>query len=237
MFRADARATAVPIAPGHSALVFDDVLLEPRRWVELAAEQQAQFAASPYNAYPGGELRLPDAISARLADFFAQHVRARLGARRTERHYCRLALATRRPHELEPRQWIAHRDQLEPEPGKLTAACVLYLFEDESLGGTVFFVPKRPMHETRLMIHESGQLSREAFAAKHGVQPGYQVESNAWFEKTGSISPRFNRVVFYDGSAVFHCSGITAPEKLTPDPRTGRLTLNGFFVCRSAATG
>lgn len=235
MFRTDARASVEPIAPGHSAHVFDDVLTEPHRWVELAAQHQAQFARSPHNAYPGVELRMPDAVSARLAEYFAQHVRARFGARRTERFHSRLSLTTRQPHELEPRQWIPHRDQLEVEPGKLTAACVLYLFEDESLGGTVFFKRKRPLPETRVMIHESGQLSREAFAEKYGIAPGYHVESSEWFEKTASVAPRFNRLVFYDGGAVFHCGDLGAPEKFTDDPRTGRLTLNGFFVCRTNA--
>jgi hypothetical protein len=235
VFTADPRLEAVPVAPGHVAWVIDDALADPQRWVDLAAQHRADFAASPHNAYPGVELRMPEALSARLAEFFARHVRARLGARRTERCYSRLSLATRQPHELEPRQWIAHRDRLEPEPGKLTAACVLYLFHDASLGGTGFYVPRRPWPETRVMIHESGQLSRSEFEARHGVAPGYQAASNAWFGKTAAVAPRWNRLVFYDGGAVFHGSDITAPEKLCDDPRAGRLTLNGFFVCRAAA--
>jgi hypothetical protein len=85
------------------------------------------------------------------------------------------------------------------------------------------------------MIHESGQLPRDAFREKYGIGAGYHVESSEWFEKTASIAPRFNRLVFYDGGAVFHCGDLGAPEKFTDDPRTGRLTLNGFFVCRTSA--
>lgn len=231
MFDTRARLEPVDIAPGHRAWVVDDALLEPHRWVDIAAQHHGEFARSPHNAFPGPELRLPDSVSQRFAEFFAQRVRAELGARRVERCYTRLALATLAPEHLEPRQWIAHRDRLEPEPGKLTAACVLYLFEDEALGGTAFFVPKQ---DPRTMIHESGQLDRRAFAAKHGVAPGYMTASNAWFEKTASIAPRFNRLVFYDGGAVFHTSDIRVPDRLVDDPRRGRLTLNGFFVCRAA---
>ena len=227
------RIESFTIAPGHAAYVIDDALTEPHRWIDLAAKHHTDFARSPHNAFPGPELRLPDALSARLGEYFSQHIRSRLGARRIERCYGRLSLAMLQPQQLEPRQWIAHRDVLEPEPGKLTAACVLYLFEDPELGGTVFFAPKRPLQETRVLVHESGRLDPAAFNAKYGFTPGYMTAGNAWFEKTASIAPRFNRVVFYDGGAVFHCSDIRVPEKLRDDPRSGRLTLNGFFVCRA----
>ena len=35
----------------------------------------------------------------------------------------------------------------------------------------------------------------------------------------------------YSGT-VFHSGDISAPERLRDDPRTGRLTLNGFLICR-----
>jgi hypothetical protein len=40
--------------------------------------------------------------------------------------------------------------------------------------------------------------------------------------------------VFYDGN-LFHSSHILAPELLSDDPARGRLTLNGFFICRRQA--
>lgn len=232
MFNPRPRVEPVEVAPGQHAYVVDDFLLEPDRWVALAAEHRARFTPAPNNAFPGPELRLPDSATAHFAAFFARQMRARLGARRVERCHARLSLATQQPGELEPRQWIAHRDRLAPEPGKLTAACVLYLFHDATLGGTGFFVPRV---DVRPMIHESGQLSRAEFAAKYGIAPGYLTASNAWFEKTASIAPRFNRAVFYDGGALFHTSDIAAPEKLSDDPRRGRLTLNAFFLCRANA--
>lgn len=234
MFTPAPRIEEVAIAPGRVALVIDGALSQPARWVDTAAAQREAFAASPHNAYPGGELRLPDAVSARLDDFFARHVRARLGARRTQRMYSRLALATRRAHELEPRQWICHRDRLDTDPAHCVLACVLYLFEDPALGGTGFYRPRRSEAETARLVHDSGQLAPAEFTRRYGIEAGYQTAGNAWFDKTAAIAPRFNRLVFYDGGAVFHGSDITAPERLDPDPRRGRLTLNGFFVCRRA---
>lgn len=234
MFRAQPRIEAVTVAPGHTALVIDDALLQPERWVELAAQQRDAFGASPHNAYPGPEVRLPEAVSARLDQYFAQHARARLGARRTLRMYSRLAMATRAPAQLEPRQWICHRDRLDPDPRNCVLASVLYLFEDPALGGTGFYVPRRDAAATARLIHDSGQLAPAEFSARYGIAPGYQVTSNAWFEKTAAIAPRWNRLIFYDGGALFHGSDITAPERLSEDPRRGRLTWNGFFICRRA---
>ena len=236
MFNPAPRIDIVPIAPGHDAFVIDDALVEPQRWVDLAASHREDFAKLPHNAYPGAELRMPDAVSARLEEFFARHIRARLGARRTLRHYSRLSLATRTPEQLQPRQWICHRDRLDPAADHCVAACVLYLFQDPNLGGTGFFSPTRTPQETALLIHESGTLTAADFARKYGITPGYQTASNAWFEKSASIPARWNRLIFYDGGNVFHCSDITAPTRLSDDPREGRLTLNGFFVCRRAAS-
>ena len=71
----------------------------------------------------------------------------------------------------------------------------------------------------------------EVFAAQYGVRAGYMTQGNAWFEKLLAVPPRFNRAVFYSG-AIFHAGDILAPERLSADPRRGRLTLNGFFTCR-----
>jgi hypothetical protein len=232
MFNPSPRIERVPIAPGHHAFVIDDALSEPDRWVELATKHRGEFDESPHNAYPGPELRMPDPLSARLDQYFAQHVRAALGARRTVRMYSRLALAMRTPSQLEPRQWLCHRDRLDTDPTRCVLASVLYLFRDPALGGTGFFVPRRSEAETALMIHESGALPASAFTAKYGIAAGYQTASSAWFEKTGAIEARWNRLIFYGGGEVFHGSDIAAPERLSSDPRVGRLTWNGFFVCR-----
>jgi hypothetical protein len=44
----------------------------------------------------------------------------------------------------------------------------------------------------------------------------------------------WNRMIFYDGG-LFHSADISQPSLNSADPRTGRLTLNGFFTCRRNA--
>jgi hypothetical protein len=234
MFNPSPTIRVLPITPQHDCYVVDDALLEPERWVDYAVAHRAEFRLTGHNAFPGPEFRMPDAISADLDGFLAQHIRGLLGARRTVRMYSRLSLVTREPRALEPRQWICHRDRFDVPPEECVGASVLYLFRDEGLGGTNFFVPRRTAFETDVLVHESGTLAPEAFARKYGIEPGYLNESNAWFERVLSVPPRWNRAIFYDGS-LFHCSHIPAPERLDEDPRRGRLTLNGFFTCRRRA--
>jgi hypothetical protein len=234
MFNPNPRASVIPLGGQSSCLVFDDVLLEPQRLVELAVTQRERFAFSGHNAFPGPELRMPEAFSAALDTFFAVHARRRLGGRRTLRAYSRLSLVTLQPGELAPTQWICHRDRMELEPGRCVAACVLYLFQDPALGGTGFYRPRQDAAATARLVHDSAALERAAFASKYGLAAAYPTDGNPWFEKVTSVPARFNRAIFYDGMQ-FHSGDIRAPERLSEDPRQGRLTLNGFFTCRQSA--
>ena len=234
MFNPDPDIREIPITPGQRCYVIDQVLQDPQAWVDRACQHRDDFEMTGHNAYPGVELRMPDLISERLGEYFAQHVRSRLGARRTERVHSRLALVTLQPEQLQPRQWICHRDRMGLGDHYRIGASVLYLFKDPALGGTNFFVPRRPQAEIDLLVHESGTLTAAAFADKYGVAPGYLAESNAWFEKVQTVAPAWNRMIFYDGN-LFHCSDIPAPQRLSADPALGRLTLNGFFTCTRRA--
>jgi hypothetical protein len=202
--------------------------------VDFAMRERARFAKAPHNAYPGIELRMPDAFSTRLDDFFRLHLRARLGARRTLRMYSRLSLVTLPPSALEPRQCICHRDRMMTNPDQVALASVLYLFRDSSLGGTSFYVPKRGVRETDELLLDSGRLPMAEFTQRYGVPQAYLTGSNDWFERVLQVPARWNRMIFYDGG-MFHSGDITAPERLSDDPRSGRLSLNGFFTCSRAA--
>ena len=233
MFNPRPRIESIPITPRHACHVIDDALLEPERWVDFAAAHGAEFVESGHNAYPGPELRMDDAVSAQLDLFFSTHLRSLLGARRTERMYSRMSIATRAPESLHPRQRIPHIDRLDATPGQCLAASVLYLFKDETLGGTNFYMPRRPQAEILKLMADASTLPTAAFERETGIGPAYMRGSNAWFQQVLCVPARFNRLIVYDGG-VFHSGDIATPEKLSPDPREGRLTFNGFFICRRA---
>lgn len=233
VFNPTPRIQALPISPHDACVVIDDALLDPDAWVDYAAQHAAQFADAPFNAYPGAELRLPDAISARLDQFFSQRLRTAFGVRRTLRMYARLAMVTRPPQELRPWQTIPHRDRLGADAGERVVASVLYLFRDERLGGTHFFAPRRSPEDIATLLRDANALAPEAFTARHGVPRSYAGDSSAWFDRVLTVPPRWNRLIVYRGDR-FHSGQIADPARLSDDPRRGRLTLNGFWTCRRA---
>jgi hypothetical protein len=231
MFNSHARIERVTFGAGREAWIVDDALHDPEALRRVAIKGRGNFAAAPFNAYPGLEWRMGADVDEPLSDFFALRLRAALGGRRTRSMYSRLSLATLQPHELRPLQRLCHRDRFGTGADELVAACTLYLFDDPRLGGTAFFNPKCPLPEIDARIRHWNSLTDEAFSADIGAAPAYLIDSNAWFECIGVVPARFNRAVFYDGSG-FHSSHIAWPERLSADPAQGRLTLNGFFVCR-----
>ena len=85
-----------------------------------------------------------------------------------------------------------------------------------------------------MLFQDATQLSSGEFTQRYAIEPGYLHQSNAYFTRIGGIPPKWNRLIFYDGS-LLHSGDITAPEKLSNDPLSGRLTLNGFFTSRRNA--
>lgn len=234
MFNPNPTINAVAIDDEHICYVVDNALAEPERWVAFAATHRAAFEQAPFNAYPGIEMPLTASVSSLLDDFFRLHIRAKLGHRRTLQLHSRLSMATLNAHELSPIQWLCHRDRLGVSPAQGVAASVLYLFNDESLGGTSFFRPNGTSAETEALMREAATVKRETFTAARGVRPGYLTESNAHFTRVCTVHARWNRIIFYDG-AKFHSPDIREPAKLSPDVTRGRLTLNGFFTCSRIA--
>ena len=224
----------VPLTNGETCYVIDDALLEPTKVVEWASLQREAFRSVDFNAYPGNFLLLPAPVDDALREFFIQHMRGLFDARRLLKMQCRLSMVTLPPAALRPYQWVCHTDRSGLDPSQSIQASVLYLFQDSSFGGTSFYEPARSKAETAQFFADSAELSNEAFTQRYGIQPGYIAGSNDYFTQVGSISARWNRLIFYDGS-LLHSGDIPAPEKLSDDPRTGRLTFNGFFVCRRNA--
>lgn len=234
MFNPYPQIQLIEIAGQKPCVVVDDFLTDPDLMVEAAVRYKDGFAPAAANAYPGLEMPAPDALTARLAEFFGQHVRHLLGGRRTVRMHSRLSIVTREHHELSPLQRICHRDRLDTTSEHCVAASVLYLFQDAALGGTSFYAPRQTIAETDRLIAGWNEMSQEAMTEAIGAAPSYLTGSNAHFELLTTIAAKFNRIIFYDGG-MFHSSHVTRPELLSPEPDLGRLTLNGFFVCRKAA--
>lgn len=226
----------VSVVHGHEGalcVVVDDLLRNPEALRDWACEQP--LAAPQGYPYPGLVAPVPDALSSLLEQNFNLHVRGRLGARRTLELTARVSLVTTPPAQLKPVQWLCHRDRISANPKEvLFAASVLYLFHDSALGGTSLYRPRRSPLETDRLLLDSQSLDARTFSSRYGLQPGYMTQDNDWFERTACVEAAFNRAVFYDGS-LFHSADVHEPQALSTDPRTGRLSINGFYTCKRQA--
>ena len=231
LFNPRASVSVLEFEGGRFCLVIDDALREPERLVQYAAASRDSFQPVDFSKYPGIYLHAPEAVAAGLTDYFQQRLRGRFDARRCLGAHIRLSLVTVPPAALRPRQWLCHVDNVLLPPTESMPASVLYLFKDEQLGGTGFYVPARPAAEIAAMLSAADSLPAEAFTQQFGLQPGYMHDSNAWFRRIGGVTAQWNRLIFYDGG-MHHAAEITHPERLSADPSVGRLTLNGFYTCR-----
>ena len=232
-FNPHPKLRVVPLPGGSPCVVLDDVLTDPDRLVRWAGIQT--FGAPAGYPYPGVVLDAPPELAQRVADHFAQHVRGRLGARRTLSLSVRLSLITTPPQALAPVQWQCHRDRLAVErSGTLFAASVLYLFRDPALGGTSFYRPRIGPAEVERLVADSAAMDAASFSAHYGLAPGYMAGSNAYFEHVAQLPAAWNRMIAYDGS-LFHSADVDPAAGFSDAPERGRLTLNGFVTCRRAA--
>ncbi len=220
-------------------MVVDNFVRNPQALVDYAIAQRDKFSNAPKNAFPGMELRMPEEFSARLNDFFVQHVKKPLGVRRSISMYSRLSMITLQPHELAPNQRLCHQDQLPDYDQYCFSASVLYLFDNPAMGGTSFYAPKPKPARPRIARSHSASSAWRGESTEQAVPqldapPHYMTQSNDYFDLVCTIPAAWNRVIFYD-SCIFHSGHITAPELLSSNPAGGRLTINGFFTGRKSA--
>ncbi len=222
----------IPIDAGESCIVIDDALVNPGGLVDWAASQS--FRAPGAVAYPGLVLDAPAQVTEAVESYFAEHIRGRLGGRRTLSVTVRLSLVTVAPAELRPVQWQCHRDRLGPATKDVRlAAMVAYLFRDPAFGGTSFYRARQGEQETQRMIRDAAQMEGAEFSARYGLEAGYMSGSNRYFEHIAQVPAAWNRMLYYNGD-LFHSGDVGTPGSLSTDARAGRLTLNGFFACRPA---
>ena len=234
IFNPNPRIQSIPLPEGKQCLVIDDALLNPEVLVQLAVDEYRWFEPPVSGAYPGLQLPLNDYLGGSLGEFFLRYARTPLGARKLRLTNCRLTLVTVPPEQLTVQQRLCHRDGVALKDEFSLCASVLYLFNDPSLGGTNLYWPKKSKAEITALVRAVNTMTDAEFCQIYPVPNGYFTESNEYFEKICSVEPKWNRMVMYDGN-IFHSGNIVHPEKMTADPRTGRLTLNGFFTCTRRA--
>jgi len=218
------------ISEVQHCVVVDDFLQDPHGLVEFAAQHASEFS-SPDSSYPGQQFVVNDDAMKDIYRFIRfQMTRHFPFLKGNMNLYTNLSMATTHPNKLWNLQRICHTDL--PSPGRTIYAGLVYLFENEDLGGTDFYrYHDADLVEKAVAMQSEGPEKGLAFLQEHfptyRKPPCYMTKSNEIAELICSFPARFNRLLFYSG-LIPHSGAITAPELLSRDIRKGRLTLNVF---------
>jgi hypothetical protein len=215
----------------HSCVVVDDFLKNPHAIVDFCCAHTDEFSI-PERSYPGPLLALSDDTMSEITRFIRTTMSKSFsflkGGMTTSTF---LSMVTLQPDQLSNLQRLCHTDPRQREDRRNFAGLV-YLFEDERLGGTGFYRWKeREQIEAATVLdledpNEALTFLQERFPT-YKQPPCYMTKSNEIAELLQAIPARFNRLIFYSGDLP-HSANIAMPELLSEDFRRGRLTLNCF---------
>jgi hypothetical protein len=219
------------IGDHDTCVVVDDFLMHPESVIEYAVENAATFE-TPLNSYPGMVRDLRDDALIDVNRFVKSKMSKKFSFLRGGLDFMTLlSMTTFMPQQLSNLQRLCHSDPRTLND-RANFAGLLYLFKDETLGGTGFYRWKdRPTMEKATALEMDNSAAALVFLKENYAtfrdEPSYITESNEIAELIEVIPARFNRWIFYSGD-IPHSAYITAPEKLSSDFAHGRLTLNLF---------
>lgn len=223
------------LSSGESFAVIDDFLAAPDELRKYAIEREQNFSMPP-KSYPGVVMDIDDEP---MRDIY-RYIRSTLGRqfsflRGGAEFMSMLSMTTLQADQLSNLQRLCHTDP-PAKSGRRNFAFVLYLFDNEQLGGTGFYRWK----EKQAIIEATALESKDPVAAlaflkerfpTYQTPPCYMTESTEIAERLDLVTAKFNRLVFYSGD-IPHSAQIASPGLLPTDIRVGRLTLNCFASVR-----
>ena len=206
-------------------LVIDNLVSDAESLVDLAATKTFADVAT---YYPGIRAKVPLTYQQLVLDRFGPLFNEYLGVPGARLRFtnCHFSLVTTPPEKLEYLQRVPHADSF--LGGQL--AFVHYLFKAD-LGGTAFYRHRQTgfevIDETRSA--EYLRCLAEEQIGPHSPPPGYINGDTPLYEEVGRQQGVFNRMLAYRRSSLH--SGCIAPGFVPdPNPRTGRLSVNGFLT-------
>jgi hypothetical protein len=206
-------------------LIVDNLLADADGLVELAASKVFSDVSS---YYPGIRTKAPLGYQ----QFILTQMRALISETfglpgRTLRFTaCYFSLVTTPPDKLSHLQRIPHIDSV----FGTELACIHYLFKQDH-GGTAFYRHRRTGFE--VVTQERKAEYFEAVEAE-GLGPdkpasGYIRGSTSLYEQLRSETGVFNRMLVYRRNSL-HSGTIATAAAIDSNPRTGRLSINGFMA-------
>jgi hypothetical protein len=210
---------ALPLA------VIDHVVADPEALRALAA---GKMFAGTNSYYPGIRAKAPlsytQFILSEFAELFATHFG--LGGRSLRMTQCHFSLVTTPADKLSYLQSIPHVDAYASDE----LAFVHYLFHAD-LGGTAFYRHRSTGYEFVDQERKQRYVAavQEEMNGPHRAPAGYISGDTPLYEQVGRQAGVFNRMVLYRRNTL-HSGDLAPGFRPDPDPRTGRLSLNGFIA-------
>lgn len=206
-------------------LVVDNVVADPDALVELAASKVFGDVAS---YFPGIRSKVPLTLQQFILDELRDEFADVFGMRRSGQRItsCHFSLVTTSPAELTYLQRIPHIDSLSSNE----LAFILYLFKAD-FGGTAFYRHRKTGYEVVDQARRAEYWRRieEEQAAVEQASTGYINGDNEFYERVGRQAGVFNRMLVYRRTSL-HSADLTPDFVASPDPRRGRLSVNGFIA-------
>jgi hypothetical protein len=206
-------------------LIIDNAVGEAERLVELAANKVFAEVAS---YYPGVRAKAPltyqQFVLTQMRGLFGETFG--LQAKTLRFTACYFSLVTTPPEKLSHLQCIPHIDSVLGNE----LAFVHYLFKTDH-GGTAFYRHRSTGFEAITQDRKIGYF--EAVEAERlgpdSPALGYINGSTALYEQLRGEPGVFNRMLVYRRNSL-HSGRIASLSAIDPNPRTGRLSINGFIA-------
>jgi hypothetical protein len=206
-------------------LIIDNLAAEADGLVDLAASKVFGDVAS---YYPGIRVKAPlsyqQFVLAQLRELFGETFG--LQSKTLRFTACYFSLVTTPPEKLSHLQCIPHIDSVLGTE----LAFVHYLFKRDH-GGTAFYRHRSTGFE---VITQERKLAYFETVEAERVGPdkptvGYINGSTPLYEQLRSEAGVFNRMLVYRRNSL-HSGSIASQAAIDPNPRTGRLSINGFMA-------
>lgn len=208
-------------AENEPVLIIDNMLSNPEEMLHIADHSLFTPAFNSSGGYPGLRAAAPQGYIDAMVGILIGPMREifDLGSARIKKTECDFSLVTRTPAQLTPPQRAPHVDST-----NRNQLAILHYLCASDFGGTAYYRHRATGFET---ITDERKDIYAANRANEGFSDGYVADGKPWFEQTAAIDVAFNRVIIYR-SNILHSGLISTPDRLSPDPRHGRLTVNMF---------
>lgn len=223
-------ATHLTVGSESSKLVqVSDFFEQPDIVVDIAAQQNYAHI-NPH--YPGIRADVGSDLLSSLCRCVAKLAAAQMDDKLREwEGQAWYSIVTRPADQLTPIQRLPHFDGFDE-----TQLAIMIYLDETAHGGTAFYrhlssgferisEARYPVYKTKL----------EQDVQRTGLPPAAYISDGApLFEKVYESAATRNSMILYHGTSL-HSGVIRNDQPLSADPKTGRLTINGFFRPKSAS--